>query len=890
MNNGKRVAIQISGITSPNGYIDLYEDEPISITYAIADVTDLTSKGGASSQSFVVPGSPNNNKLFTDIFNIGVNGGFNPNQLTPVFMTVDSIPVLNGGWGSLQITGINVERDTGQFVDYEVTVYDSLKNFQANIGSNLINTLPWNDLNHTYSLPDITGSFYNTENYCYPLIDYGYDFTYAQLTSNPGVVVASGQSQMYPAVFVSTLLERIFQSNNYTLNITDPNFETILNRCIIPFNGNPQTFNTYDFANINSFEAGLSGFMSLGIDYFGNYTGINNNMAPRVYSNCFTQYPLNANAGYPGFYQGGIEGFAAIIPFNGEIIYDPGNHYSEGSTVPYYYQYSASTNSIQNFNYSFIVKINIAATDTSQLAPEGPQPITFILGLLQNGLQITQTSLQINPQVDANLNNVGFSYGTDLFYNISGSFDAWPVSATSTYQMFIKNINFYYLTTANRNSIAYEFQIMPTSIYGDSVWYNNVSSQLVPGQEIYFSGAVPQQVKQIDVLTSLQNMFNLYFEPDPYMTNQINVAPRDTYFSSGLTIDWTAKWDSSQPVQEVLLSEQQLNRFILNYKDDTDWANQNYKNLTNLTYGEGIYYMPNTYTVGDNETDLIFSPTPVAPVFGTVGTDYLIPKIIPYYAVGSYSSAAGFTSSNIRILQYQMRNLPQGEYWNLNGTSFTAYPYAGMMEDPISGTTDLSFSSTTFEYYDTPSSGTTQNNLLNLFWLNYLNQIADPSSKMITAQFWLTPSDITNFRYNNQIFVKGLTNESGYYYTVNSVTWDAVHPHVPATVELVKLPYPFFNINYNGTLLVNKNKMTKAVGWSQAATSFTLGGLNNLSTRSIVSGIGSSILSNSDSSVAFGDGHIVSQGSAQSTVHGTNGFIGSGNVANTVRGNNASIL
>ena len=56
--------------------LDLFDDETISIVSSVQNIEDISRNFNDYSQSFTVPASPNNNKIFQHWYNFSINNGF----------------------------------------------------------------------------------------------------------------------------------------------------------------------------------------------------------------------------------------------------------------------------------------------------------------------------------------------------------------------------------------------------------------------------------------------------------------------------------------------------------------------------------------------------------------------------------------------------------------------------------------------------------------------------------------------------------------------------------------------------------------------------------------------------------------------------------------------
>ncbi len=178
----------VNGTNDTIGQINLYGDEPISLNISIQDVKDISKRNSTFSQTFTIPADKNNNILLNHIFNIGSDSTFDPRKKTPCFMLNDTVPVFTGNF---QLTKINVKNKN--VISYDCVVYGEVIDLVKVLGDKLLigNLKPefdldFSELNHKYTIDNIMASWSadtKSLGYYYPLIDYGYDFNIAELST-----------------------------------------------------------------------------------------------------------------------------------------------------------------------------------------------------------------------------------------------------------------------------------------------------------------------------------------------------------------------------------------------------------------------------------------------------------------------------------------------------------------------------------------------------------------------------------------------------------------------------------------------------------------------------------------------------------------------------------
>jgi hypothetical protein len=236
--------------------------------------------------------------------------------------------------------------------------------------------------------------------------------------------------------------------------------------------------------------------------------------------------------------------------------------------------------------------------------------------------------------------------------------------------------------------------------------------------------------------------------------------------------------------------------------------------------------------------------------------------------------------------------------WQFEGDTFSLYPYLGHFCHPLKPAYDINFGQTNGLYYET--NVVTNNNLYEVYWKNSVEELMDKSSRIITANFYLSPDDIANFKFSDSIFV------DGQYYKVNKINYDPTKT-ITSSVELIKSNYVTVPIqqsitqgggsavfNPNGTAILNPNpSIVVSIRPGNISTSSTnniqgtdnivtgkgnnvfgqdnyIGGLNNIISgkNNFVNGSGNTIDSTSQKILIIGDNNIVESGVTNSLVIG----------------------
>ncbi len=832
-----QIELLVSGLSGSTavGSIDLHSDEPIVINMAIADIKDIKSRKSTFSESFVIPGTKNNNEIFNYLFEIGIDSLFNPSKKTPCQLLVDTIPVINNGY--LQLTGINV--DDEKKISYEVSIFDEQDDFATVLGTQELTDLQFSGLNHTWNATNVQNSWTGSnQSYFYGLIDYGYDLNITGLNTGNGL----GFDSIFPSTQAKYILDSIFSAAGYTYTsnfLTSQYFKDLY----IPYNGSPTIVQSEAFITGSSFNVEITG-----------------QTASTISSPTF-------------FFEDAILPFALKTPLPN---FDNGNLFNTTT-----HKYTSNMDSVQ----TFVVDLDYQLTGAGSLSLY-KNVINFYRSSYPAG---AGGSTYFYQAPDANF--ISSSARTQSQYstpalNQSTSPNLYPVKNGETFWVTITS----FINTTGYIGTGTTTQ----TIFSANTFFRNiVSPQLVFNQLLDYNIFIPKKIKQIDFLTSIITMHNLYLVPSKLNPKNFTIEPRDVYYSGGSILDWSSKLDLEVPLQEVLLSEQTNKRIVFSYSSDSDFYNDNYHTATNKIFGDQYTIIDNDFLAPDDlDINVIFAPTPSVAVLESnvfnisalTANDFVIPKI------GKVDSNNHFGSTDfkIRILQKYSGNtvtLQNGETWRLGTSSVVGapyvllnnYPYLGMLDHPSNPVNDIGFGEVDYEYYNLPN--ITDNNLVNKYWANYLQQLIDKDSKLITCNIYLTPADIQAFNFNNTIFIDGLSSPGmGGYFLINKITYSPT-ANKTSQVELIQVTNKFIPVT-------KSNIKAKPTGPIQV---INLAGAFTQSTGTIAIGSGVNVGPKSLGTVAVGTQLSVFGGSANSVLFGVDSTIQAGSPRSFLMGSGSTI-
>jgi hypothetical protein len=339
------------------------------------------------------------------------------------------------------------------------------------------------------------------------------------------------------------------------------------------------------------------------------------------------------------------------------------------------------------------------------------------------------------------------------------------------------------------------------------------------GDFIDFSLVIDQNIKQIDLLSSIAKKFNLVFIPDPDAPNKIIIEAFDYFMGTGQIYDWTPKlsYDKGFTVEPAL--NYLDSNLIFTDQEDGDEGNRIFKIQNNRIYGQNNVYNPTNFKSTTGKTDTIFSPELIRKWDDNIG----LPLGLNYSA----SSEQSTFDNQVRWLYKGIKTKPKIFFWLMGLNPFI---------DSVGEVLPLDFGGVeTYRIKTSPSSGEsprnayaivpaishtmpmgladsdkinndtlcilfnseyptdigvqtyntyTENDVYNKFYSNRITNIYDPNTRFINGYFDLKYSDVLNLKWNDVIKIQEQ------YFIVNKLSEFNLTNREMTKVELIQ-----FNVN-----------------------------------------------------------------------------------------------
>jgi hypothetical protein len=389
---------------------------------------------------------------------------------------------------------------------------------------------------------------------------------------------------------------------------------------------------------------------------------------------------------------------------------------------------------------------------------------------------ITLGSFSLNAGTDLITYGGGSAITTNISLMISGQINSIDPNNTFVNFEFMKNATLLAVEVINASFTPYFFNVnlsvsnvvinpsdnlavnivtsgLPPNyrLYGDDLKIETTTPTDVVlnyGDSIVVNDTIPKGIFQKDFFASIVKMFNLYVYEDKLVEKKLIIKPFIDFYD-GTRVDYTDKVDRGSVIRLKPMSEFTARYYDYKYKQDNDFYAENYRKKYNEGYGDLIYDSENEFVKEKDSTELIFASTIL---YQFTGTDKIYSTI---YKLSNSNNAEDKMDSVIRILQ--AKKITGRASWKLNHTSghdtYTAYGYAGHVDDPFNPLADINWGATKEVFYS--ATAVTAANLFAGYWSEYIAEITDKDSKLLTCSLKLNEIDIYNLDFSKLIYIDG---------------------------------------------------------------------------------------------------------------------------------------
>ena len=733
-----------------NGQVicDLYEDEDIPLSLSVDNFKNVAEKVQSYSKAFKLPATKRNNRIFDNMFEITrTDDGiiFNPYNKTECVLKQDGFILFKGYLKMLDITDKEGE------ISYNVNLYSEVVALADILKDRTFSELDFTELSHDYTKASIKDSWYepstgtglplniplSTSSYAYdttnqpaygtsqtnvlkyPFVDWNHQF----IVAAPGGTPTEGNPQLpnlesafRPFIQLKYLINKIFEPT--------------------PFTWESSFFDSVDFGKLfMDFNWGGNEFPVPSNTYIGLWEVVGS---------------LSANTGTGSFKA------LRVVPESVEPLLTgsqvPPNYQGDPSAANPYILTATTTNEMYNVNYRFNLRNN-SGSGSSCLC----RWIHKIGGVAQPPINLRNLSFPFG-------NSSGLYFGVfDITLNTGDTLEAQfdGPSNIEQHQSFESKVIF----------------VQSTSLINSEVLLTTRG-----------------EVEQWGFLKGIMTMFNLVSLPDEDDPNNIKFEPYGDIFISdtaGRTLsdrsiqhDWTDKIDVSE-IKLTPLTDLNKNTIFKFVEDDEDFCFMEYKRQVgghlygSLTYDASLS-SGGLATVLQGEKEIIAEP------FAATICAALMPQysgiVIPKIYANSDDETEGFDNAP-RVLYNNGINPTGASYFipaqnglsSENQSDYLQFSHIKNGGTSLSNYQDFHFG----ECQTAPGVGYTLNNLFNLYWLPYYQELYNPDTRTMTIKVNLSPSEINTFKFNDTVMIKNRQ------FRVNKIDYK---PNDLATVEFILIP------------------------------------------------------------------------------------------------------
>jgi hypothetical protein len=200
--------------------IELFQDEKISLTSSIQNVNDISKVFTDYSQSFTIPASENNNKIFRHWYENSLDNGFDQRRRYDGYIELDTQLFRVGKW---QLESATIKNN--RIEDYKITFYGELKSLTDKFGEDKLNDVAEiNEFTIPYSGTNVRSkvTVFTPEDVMFPLITSDRVWQYggggaSDISTSGGAI---NFDELFPAIRVARVLDAIADKYNITFSGT----------------------------------------------------------------------------------------------------------------------------------------------------------------------------------------------------------------------------------------------------------------------------------------------------------------------------------------------------------------------------------------------------------------------------------------------------------------------------------------------------------------------------------------------------------------------------------------------------------------------------------------------------------------------------------------------
>ena len=343
---------------------------------------------------------------------------------------------------------------------------------------------------------------------------------------------------------------------------------------------------------------------------------------------------------------------------------------------------------------------------------------------------------------------------------------------------------------------AIEQNVVPFPSFGSNVSFILSTENIVDGVIL---NSLRGELGQWEFLKGILTMFNIVSLPDKDNPLNIKFEPYSDVFmlnTTGQSLadrsiqhDWTDKVNVSE-MQLTPLTDLNKKTLFKYEEDEDDYTFKVYKkSVGGYLYGSRVFDA-SSYTLLEGQDEIVASPfattisKPLAPQF----SDFITPAI--FTANDEATEFEGFDNAPRILYNNGIHTLngsvtyyipAQNGLASENQDQFLQFSH--LTDIPTISSTPTTQGTKDFNFGEcqliNPIGASVPDNLFNLYWLPYYNELYNPNTRIMTLQVNLNAGDINMFKFNDRVMIKNRV------FRVNKIEYK---PNSLAKVEFILIP------------------------------------------------------------------------------------------------------
>ena len=671
--------------------LDLSQAVPVPISFAIADIKNLSNRKQSFSKEVTLPDTMNNNNFFRGSFGYSAteNGiNFDATVKVNVILKKRGIQVLEG------VIKLNKVTKVKGFTQFTCQVFsDSIDLFQL-LSTINVGELDWSEYDHVLNRTNIKNSWTAPigSGYYYPLIERG----------NNRVGTIWNTTDLYPYVYLREALLKCFEYLGLTWDsdfLDTDMFKSIL----FGFGGGE--IKTIPPTDVNNRKIEIDN----GSLYFssGNIWSTN---SPQIYSN----YPGNFNP-------------LADDVFLGILTQDILGQFANG-------EITIESSGVYNLNLQFQMN-QIFSTNTSFVVADLSLSATKIEVLKNGGVLFNIDSTILSESITAD------NFARVLDFNINNNVNINVFSGdVISFRMVFGNIA---LDILGDGLVFVEAFSTGVPITLDMT---SANGSITDGGTVKIWRYLPI-MKCSDLLLSAIRQFNLYIS-EQSSDNVVKIESLMPFYSNTNDFnDISELVDTTKPIVIRPAANEYPKNIIFSFKKATDFDNLRYLDKYEEEYGDLKFIQGSYYSKGEQKTELAWStivPYQIAP-------SIIVPRFIKIEN-GISKPNAGAARIMFRN-GLKTGSWTFNDTVGLGGEFLTTYPCVHHFDNWQNPTMDLNFKLVNEVYYT--ATIVTSANCYSEYYSTFINEMTSPAGKIVNLSVHWNEIDIKNRDFGKLLMIDG---------------------------------------------------------------------------------------------------------------------------------------